>query len=126
MLRSSKLTLMRIESIVDAWASGAPGESFFGRTLEQFKAEVQPIYALRAEAAELDRRWTLLMAKRKDADIVAVKLGQNVVRSVRADPKHGDNSPLYAAMGFVRQIDRSSGLRRGGVKAPPKEGDTVS
>src|SRR5215475_9071902 len=115
MLRSSKLTLMRIETIIDAWASGAPGETFFGRTLDQFKAEVQPIFDLRAEAAELDRRWTLTMAKRKDADIAAVKLGQNVVRSVRADPKHGDNSPLYAAMGFVRQIDRSSGLRRGGA-----------
>jgi hypothetical protein len=41
-----------------------------------------------------------------------IKLTRNIVHAVKADPTEGENSPLYAAMGYVRASDRSSGLTR--------------
>jgi hypothetical protein len=119
-LRSLKVTLTTIETIANAWASMAPGESFYGRTLEQFRAEIKPMYDLCAEAAESERRTAGIKAKRADAAVAASQLGQNIVQSVKAAPTHGKDSPLYAAMGFVRESARSSGLRRGNGKQEVK------
>jgi hypothetical protein len=41
---------------------------------------------VRAEAAEIDRRWTGVMAKRQDVDAAANRLSKNIVRAVRAHP----------------------------------------
>jgi hypothetical protein len=41
------------------------------------------------------------------------------VHAVKADPTEGENSPLYAAMGYVRSSDRSGGRRRARVPALP-------
>lgn len=57
------------------------------------------------------------MAKRDDADAAAIRLTQNVVNAVKADPSEGEDSPMYSAMGYVRKRDRSTGLRRGPARS---------
>ena len=104
--------LMGVTTVTDAWSSLCPTKSFFGMTLDQYKEAVKPCYDIRAEIAETRKRLESLTAKCSDADAAALKLTKNVVQAVKADPTEGENSPLYAAMGYVRASDRSSGLKR--------------
>jgi hypothetical protein len=69
------------------------------------------------EIAETQKRLKSLNAKCKDADTAALQLTKHIVHAVKADPTEGENSPLYAAIGYVRSSDRSSGLKRARVPA---------
>jgi hypothetical protein len=117
MLRSPKQTVLFVKSIVDAWSTMCREESFFGRTLDQYKEEIKPVFDVRDEAAELDARWTGVLAKRRDIDTAATRLSKNIIRAVRAHPKYGEDSPLYATMGYTRESERASGLKRRPRKA---------
>jgi hypothetical protein len=55
--------------------------------------------------------------ERNNADVVSSALTDNVVNSVKGDPNHGENGPLYASFGYVRKDDRKSGLTRAAKKA---------
>ena len=113
--------LMSIGAVADGWSSVSPEKQFFGMTLEQFKTAVKPCYDVRTEIVDVQKRLKSLIAKRKDADAAAIKLTKNIVHAVKADPTEGENSPLYAAMGYVRANDRSSGLTRvrGAISSAP-------
>jgi hypothetical protein len=104
--------LLGVTTVTDAWSSICPEKTFFGITLEQYKESVKPCYDLRAEIAETKKRLENLTAKCSDADTAALKLTKSIVHAVKADPTEGENSPLYAAMGYVRASERSSGLTR--------------
>lgn len=112
MLRSRRETLSEIEITEQAWSTIAPEETFFGLTLDQYRAKVRPVYDLRAEGAELDRRRAGNVAMLNDADAAALRLTRNIGGSVKAHPKYGEDSPLYAAMGYIRRSERKSGLKR--------------
>jgi hypothetical protein len=109
--------LMGVSTVTEAWSSVSPAKSFFGMTLDQYKESVKPCYDLRVEIAETQKRLKSLNAKCKDAGAAAIKLTKSIVHAVKADPTEGENSPLYAAMGYVRTNDRSSGLTRARVPA---------
>lgn len=111
--------LLGVTTVAEAWSSVCPTKSFFGMTLEQFNEALKPSYDFRVEIAETQKRLKSLNAKCKDADAAAIKLTKNIVHAVKADPTEGENSPLYAAMGYVRTSDRSSGLKRARVPAAP-------
>jgi hypothetical protein len=108
--------LMGVTAVTESWSSLCPGKPFFGMTLDQYKESVKVCYDVRVEIAETQKRLKSLHAKCKDADAAAIKLTKNIVHAVKADPTEGENSPLYAAMGYVRASDRSSGLKR--VRVP--------
>ncbi len=118
--------LMSIGTVTEAWSSVSPTKSFFGMTVDQYKEAVKPCYDIRAEIAETQRRLKSLIAKRNDADAAALKLTKNVVHAVKADPTEGENSPLYAAMGYVRANDRSSGLTRARAPVEKKKEETTT
>jgi hypothetical protein len=42
-----------------------------------------------------------------------------VVNSVKGDPNHGENSPMFAACGYIRKDDRKTGLTRKSGDAEP-------
>ena len=117
MLKMYIRRLMGVSAVTEAWSSVSPTKSFFGMTLDQYKESVKPCYDLRVEIAETQKRLKSLNAKCKDADAAAIQLTKNIVHAVKADPTEGENSPLYAAMGYVRSSDRSSGLTRARVPA---------
>jgi hypothetical protein len=106
-----------INTLTEAWGSVSPTKSFFGITRDQYKEAVQPVFNLRAAIAETEKLLKSLIAKRKDADAAAFRLSRNIVHAVKADPTEGEDSPLYAAMGYVRRSERSSGLTRARVPA---------
>ena len=81
-------------------------------TLAAFKARVQPtsdlqekLLSLASETTDAEKR---LETSAADSNAAALL----VINSVKGDPDHGEDSPLYASMGYVRKSDRRSGLSR--------------
>jgi hypothetical protein len=126
MLKPAK-SIEWLDTVSHAWASNSPEKSFFGLTLAQYRDGVKPSYDIRVEIAETQKRLKGLLAKRDDADAASFKLTQSIVQAVKADPTEGENSPLYAAMGYVRKSERSSGLTRARARnGAAKEEETTA
>jgi hypothetical protein len=102
----------KIRRVLTAWETLAPTKSFGGFTLEQFKAAVQPVFDGRDKLAALDSEFadteTRLENDTQDGHDATLR----VVNTVKGDPEHGENSPLYAAMGYIPKSNRNSGLSR--------------
>lgn len=106
----------KLNRVSMAWATLAPATTFGGMTLAQFKARVQPtadlqdkLLSLASESTDTEKR---LETSAEDSNAAALL----VVNAVKGDSDHGEDSPLYASMGYVRKSDRRSGLSR---KAQP-------
>ena len=125
MSKQSKDSVGRINTLVESWRTQEPNRSFYGYTLAQFQAAVQPVFAVREEGAELAKRVRANSAKRKDVDAAALDLATKIVHAVKADPQVGEDSLLYVAMGYVRKADRYGRRKRSRppMMAPP-EGDS--
>ena len=88
---------------------------------------MQPVFAVREEGAELAKRVRANAARRKDVDAAALALIRNIVNAVKADPQVGEDSLLYAAMGYVRKADQRVGRKRSRMPMMvPPEGDSKS
>lgn len=106
---SMKSVKDKIELYRTAWRDAAAEVSFTGMTLSQFEAATSVPLDLRSEIAELELELKRKKAEMADADLTALKLLKLVVNSVRGTAGFGDNSPLYANLGYVRLQDRKSG-----------------
>ena len=106
---SMKSVKDKIELYRTAWRDGAVEASFAGMTLSQFEAATSVPLDLRSEIAELELELKRKKAEMADADLTVLELLKLVVNSVRGTAGFGDNSPLYANLGYVRLQDRKSG-----------------
>lgn len=106
---SMKSVKDKIELYRTAWRDGAVEASFAGMTLSQFEAATSVPLDLRSEIAELELELKRKKAEMADSDLTALGLLKLVVNSVRGTAGFGDNSPLYANLGYVRMQDRKSG-----------------
>ncbi len=115
----------RVNALVETWRTQEPDRTFYGHTLPQFETAVQPVFAVREEGAELAKRVRANAAKRKDVDVAAGDLVVNIIHSVKADPQMGEDSVMYATLGYVRKGDRYGSRKRSRppMTAPP-EGDS--
>jgi hypothetical protein len=113
-----KTNLQKMERMLNAWETLAPGKSFGGMTLAQFQAAAQPAQAARQQIDDLEDQLTQALAAREAADEAFLDKAQLVINGVLADPTEGDNSALYEAMGYTRKSERKSGLTRKSNKAP--------
>jgi hypothetical protein len=93
--------LAAIKRTLSAWERLRPDMSFGGITLEQFKAEVRPSFDKRAAIAETRVLLRALIRGRNADDQRSWKLSRRVVNSVLGTPSEGEDSLLYAAMGYV-------------------------
>jgi len=128
MLKSTKDSLGRSDSLIEAWRTTQSGRSFYGYTLETYLAAVKPAYDVEEEIADLEKLTRAAKAKRRDLRIALSDLTQNIVHAVKADPAVGENSPMYAAMGYVRKNERYGSRRRlrAAVAPTAPEGDSKS
>ena len=109
-----------IESILAGWEEQAANATFAGKTLPQFKQAVKPSLDARATIKDLTQQTDDARVDRDNADPVSAELVQLVVNSIKGDPNYGENSALYATLGYVRKDDRKSGLTRA-AKAEDKK-----
>ena len=115
-----KRNIDKVKQVVIAWETLAPAKTFGGLTLEQFKARTKPSFDLRNQIDVLDNQSIDVSTRRNDADTTSNSAALLVVNAVKGDPEHGEDSALYAAMGYVRKSDRQSGLMRNAQPpAPP-------
>ena len=99
----------KIELYRTAWRDAAAEASFAGMTLSQFEAAIRLPMDLRDEIAALELELKRKKSERADADLAALELLKMVVNSVRGTAGFGDDSPLYANLGYVRMQNRKSG-----------------
>lgn len=112
MALSAKEALSKLIGVTHAWKKLRPGKSFSGLTLEQYEAKIQPSHDVRSDIAESETRLQSFMTRRVMVDAASLEVTRRVVDAVKSDPEEGNDGELYAAMGFVRKSDRSSGLTR--------------
>lgn len=112
MRTTPRLVLEKITDFIAAWAHMRPAKSFSGLSLDQCKEEVQPSLDARADIADAEVRLQAATKRRETADENSMRVLRRVVRGIQGDPEEGEDGELYAAMGFVRESRRSSGLTR--------------
>jgi hypothetical protein len=96
-----------------AWEDFAPDSVFYGYTLEEFKAAIRASEESRAVIEDLQRRLRVAIRDRNVADAKSMVLCADVVNGVKGDPTHGQDSALYAAMGYKRTSVRRRRRRKG-------------
>ncbi len=100
------------KKLLHSWQEIAPEAVFYGLTLDAFRAMVEPVAEIRdsIKKADQDRVASVI---RRDSEEKA--LGENyrrIVNAIKAAPEHGEDSPLYGAIGYVVRSARQSGLSR--------------
>jgi hypothetical protein len=107
-----KIALERITTVIRVWSTLRPNSSFYGRTLDAFKAEVQPSLDARAELDAIDEHRAATAVRRDDADVVSTELVGHIVNAIKAHPDEGEDGEVYAGLGYVRKGRRAAGRRR--------------
>jgi hypothetical protein len=111
-----------ILDLAQKWDASCPKQSFFGLTLEQFKAGVQPSLDARAALEALDRQRKIELERRRTADQSSLYLVKGVINAIKGDPTQGEDGELYGALGYVRSSMRVNGrshARAMGRTPPP-------
>ncbi len=104
--------MTRVIKMLDAWRQGAPNTKFMGITQTDFQTDYDAVQTDLQEIADLEA--TVKMKKVAVAAKAAAlqKKSVHVREGVEGDSAFGSDSPLYAAMGFVIDSLRKSGLTR--------------
>lgn len=108
---------LRREKILQAWQSYAQKDVFAEMTREEFAA-TEASLSKRQELETLLVQMQGLIQERELADATTRELISRVVNSVRGDSRHGMDSAMYRAMGYVTRSERASGLKRKAGKKP--------
>ena len=111
-MKRAKNRMNKIGRVLSAWETVAADQSFAGMTLEQFKAAIQPALAARDRVTELRCELTGARQSYDRNSKGAHDTALLVVNAVKGHPDRGEDSSLYAAMGYVRKSARQSGLTR--------------
>ena len=108
-----KQTKSRANAIATAWASLAKDDSFGGYTLAQFQQLQTNAQGTSASLGTMDANYADAMRQRDASHETLNQAMLNIVDGVKGDTaKHGANSSLYKAMGYVPRDERASGLTR--------------
>lgn len=102
----------KINDIIKAWSRFAPAKTFGGMTLVQFKDKVKASLDSREIITQLETDIDTEQTNRDTADMASLFAASLVVNSVKGDPEHGEDSPLYEAIGYIRKSARKTGARR--------------
>jgi hypothetical protein len=127
MPNKNKSISYKANSIATAWATLAKDDTFGGHTLTQFQQLLEDAHNKSANLATLNVSYTDAMKQRDAAHEALSQAMLNVVDGVKGDTnKHGANSSLYKAMGYVPRNERASGLTRKGSPSAAKSSRTGS
>ena len=121
-MNSPRDVLERTAELTQVWESLRPNKTFFGLTLEQFKAAARPSHDERAALADLRGQTKATKTRCHDADVKLVEVIQGVINAIKGDPQEGEDGEVYVALGYVRRSSRYGGRprRRGNGDVPPQ------
>lgn len=107
-----KRGLAKLEETETAWETHAPDDTFYGKTLAEYKASVQLSRDARATVAALDQQLTAARNTMINVDEMNLALEKNIAKAIAGDENHGEDSSLYEGTGRVRKSERKTGLTR--------------
>ena len=116
----------RIATATKAWEGVCPQEPLSGLTLDQFRDATKPSLDARMHLAAIEVQWQKAIEVREAADEATLTHLRRLVNAVKAHPKYGENSALYASMGYVKASQRSTGLTRKREKEAATAADEAS
>ena len=121
MNRNNKQIKAKADKVAAAWNSLAKDDTLAGYTATQYGQLVAEADAKAGVLDGMDATYTAAMMARDAAHDALNEATLLVVDGVKGDvAKHGADSPLYKAMGYVPRSERVSGLTRKVV--PPTTG----
>jgi hypothetical protein len=109
---------LRRKKILQAWQTYAKKDEFAEMTREEFAVATEASLSKRQELEALLVQMQGLIQERELADATTRELISRVVNAVRGDSRHGMDSAMYRAMGYVTRSERASGLKRKAGKKP--------
>lgn len=102
----------KAEDIHLVWKEQAPDAVFAGKPLAELETALAAVQQANEDLKIRDQaRSSAVKTRDEKLKSLAVML-RAIVKGVQAHPDHGEDSPLYRAMGFVPFSERSSGLTR--------------
>ena len=101
MPKKTKDLAAQTDRIARAWQTFFPKKTFSGLTLEEFRETLQPCREVRMKLAELAKETRLARFRRLTLDRIGRPVVLRVVHAVRGDPEVGEDSTMYAAMGYT-------------------------
>jgi hypothetical protein len=108
------------------WKEQAPEALFAGKPLAELEAAIEAVDGA-TEDLKIKEQARSAAVKLRDEKVKALaELLRTVVRGVQGHPDHGEDSPLYRAMGFVPFSERRSGLTRRSSAATGNQEETAA
>jgi hypothetical protein len=102
----------KAEDIHRVWKEQAPDSVFGGKSLADFEAALAALKQANEEVKIRNEARSAALRVRDEKLEELAPLTRLIVKAVQSHPDHGENSPLYRAMGFVPFNERGSGLTR--------------
>jgi hypothetical protein len=98
--------------LLHSWGEIAPETTFAGLSLEGFRALVEPANEIRASIVKADQDRVANAILRDATEKALSEKYLRIVNAIKAAPEHGEDSPLYGAIGYVVRSAKQSGLSR--------------
>ena len=98
--------------LLHSWKELDPQMAFAGLTLEEFQAMVEPLVEIRASIRKADQDRVAAVIRRDAGEKALAEKYLRIVNAIKAAPEHGEDSPLYGAIGYVVRSAKQSGLSR--------------
>jgi hypothetical protein len=107
--------------VAQRWETLSRDKTFYGLTLEQFKAARKQSEDERAALADLRGQIEATKTRLHDADVRLAEVTQGVINAVKGDPQEGEDGEMYVALGYTRKSAKYRGRsrRRGNGQAEP-------
>ena len=102
----------KAEDIRLVWKEQAPEAVFAGKILADLEGALTGLNESTEDLKIKDQARSAAVKTRDDKLAALAILLRTIVRGVQGHPEHGEDSPLYRAMGFVPFSERGSGLSR--------------
>ena len=102
----------KAEDIRLVWKEQAPDAVFAGKPLAELEVSLSELQQSNEDLKIKDQARSAAVKTRDDKLATLTVMIRTVVKGVQGHPDHGEDSPLYRAMGFVPFSERSSGLSR--------------
>jgi hypothetical protein len=108
------------------WKEQAPAALFAGKTLAELETAIAAVDGANEDLKIKEQARSAAVKMRDEKVKSLAELLRTVVRGVQGHPDHGEDSPLYRAMGFVPFSERRSGLTRRSTAASGMEEETAA
>ena len=116
----------KAEDIHLVWKEQAPDAVFAGKPLAELETTLAAVQQANEDLKIRDQaRSAAVKTRDEKLKSLAVML-RVIVKGVQAHPDHGEDSPLYRAMGFVPFSERNSGLTRRKTASPAENEEAAA